>query len=449
VDTLGEKPLPRQISPRSFHMEANDAAKPENSEPSREGAAPSEPRKAGPDAPKQVKTVRAPLRTGLGSVPWMVLILAASPVAMLLAWRAQEAWVAPFLGRLHVVISAFPFALLLYAALLEGMALVSFGRFRARTRLLVFCAAAGAVAAAASGTLLQETDGGDGVWMKWHLISGWAAAGFAVLAAFFRFARGYAVERLWRGWYRLCLLFACIAVMAATYFGTARVHGDGYLIEYAPWWPWQASGAESEAQAAGHAAEEPPVPLPSAAEAEEEAGASAPSEARPESEVPATEPEEAAAQPEAVEDVRATDDPAVVLQRLRERYPGVIQPADAASGRLRVDASPLGNGFGDADLARFVPIADRIERLDLTGTAVTDASAPVLAAMRHLRTLRLGETAIGDETVAALAGLGELESLSLYKTRVTADSWEILEKIASLKNLYTEETPLEDLPPAP
>lgn len=213
-------------------MEENDAPKPEENEP----IEPEMEKPAEPEPPRQVQTVQAPLRTGLGYAPWLISILAASPVLFLLAWRAQEPWLAPFLGRLHPLVIHFPIGLLLFVALLEVFSMLSFGRFRARTRLALLVGAAGAVAAAALGILLRDADGVEGELVQWHFIGGLVVAATSLLAVFFRFARGYVVERLWRGWYRVFLVLSCASLVVTSHFGASMTHGEDYLTEYAPWW---------------------------------------------------------------------------------------------------------------------------------------------------------------------------------------------------------------------
>jgi mono/diheme cytochrome c family protein len=100
---------------------------------------------------------------------------------------------------------------------------------------------------------------------------------------------------------------------------------------------------------------------------------------------------------------------------LGDRYPASIAWTSRASADLSVDAQRLGRSFGDADLARFAPLARAVTRLDLSGTAITDA-AP-LAMFERLEHLRLNETETGDAVVDALATLRELESVTLIGTR--------------------------------
>jgi hypothetical protein len=111
---------------------------------------------------------------------------------------------------------------------------------------------------------------------------------------------------------------------------------------------------------------------------------------------------------------------AVLVRRLQDRFPGVITYEAQASANLEINASLKGQAFGDADLQALASLSARIVRADLSGTAVTDASAPVLAAMPMLKTLRLPGTKISDAVIPALESVKSLRSLSVVDTSVTA-----------------------------
>jgi hypothetical protein len=86
---------------------------------------------------------------------------------------------------------------------------------------------------------------------------------------------------------------------------------------------------------------------------------------------------------------------AAKVAELQARYPSILAYQSRQAADLELNASLLGAAFSDADLAAFAPLADRITWADLSGTAITDASAPVLAKWRNLRTLRLAREAGG------------------------------------------------------
>ncbi len=122
--------------------------------------------------------------------------------------------------------------------------------------------------------------------------------------------------------------------------------------------------------------------------------------------------------PAAVEKQRAPL--AAQVARLREQFPGVIAYEARDSADLEINASLKGADFGDADLQALAPVAARIVRADLSGTAVTDASMPVLAAMPKLRNLRLSGTKVGD--IRALEGAPALKSLSVASTGISGSA---------------------------
>lgn len=111
---------------------------------------------------------------------------------------------------------------------------------------------------------------------------------------------------------------------------------------------------------------------------------------------------------------------AAAVHRLQERFPGVIAYEARDSADLEINASLKGANFGDADLQALAPLAARIVRADLSGTAVTDASMPVLAAMPKLQNLRLSATKVSD--IQALETAPVLKSLSVVNTKVSGSS---------------------------
>jgi hypothetical protein len=112
--------------------------------------------------------------------------------------------------------------------------------------------------------------------------------------------------------------------------------------------------------------------------------------------------------PRAVQKQRA---PLVAMVRqLQTRFPGVVDYESRSSANLEVDASLMGPSFGDAELRALAPLAGRIVRADLSGTAITDASAQALAAMTTLRVLRLMDTKLTNATIQAL----RLRGVAIY-----------------------------------
>src|SRR5690606_29094078 len=125
------------------------------------------------------------------------------------------------------------------------------------------------------------------------------------------------------------------------------------------------------------------------------------------------------------------------VKKLQTKYPSLLLYESRQSADLELNASLLGPAFGDADLAAFAPLAARLVRVDLTGTAVTDASATHLASLTSLRSLGLAGTQITDKTITALGGLEKLETLAVYGTGVTPDA---LAGLKNVKRIYSSTT---------
>ena len=152
-------------------------------------------------------------------------------------------------------------------------------------------------------------------------------------------------------------------------------------------------------------------------------------------------------------------DPATVTQsrapraaqvaQLKQRFPNLLDYESRGSADLVVDASALSAKFGDADLAALQPLTEQIVVADLSATAITDRSAPVLAAMKRARVLRLTNTKITDATVLALGSLDQLQSLDLYGTGVTPACLKVVEGLPKLRYLYVGATKIPTGVPLP
>lgn len=126
--------------------------------------------------------------------------------------------------------------------------------------------------------------------------------------------------------------------------------------------------------------------------------------------------------------------------RLRGRYPHVLDYESRGSADLHLNASLLNERFGDAELADFAPLAGHIVFADLSGTAVTDDSAPVISGMTRLRALHLRNTRISDATLQSLSSLDQLEVLNIFGTSITASALTSIERLPKLRQLYAAET---------
>ncbi|HEX2750837.1 MAG TPA: c-type cytochrome domain-containing protein [Verrucomicrobiales bacterium] len=96
--------------------------------------------------------------------------------------------------------------------------------------------------------------------------------------------------------------------------------------------------------------------------------------------------------------------------------------------------------FGDAELAKFGPVAERLVDLNLSRSKVTDAGIAAVAGMKNLKRLNLANTAVTDAAANHFASLGALEYLNLVGTKVTDGALPKLEKSAALKKLFVWQT---------
>lgn len=138
--------------------------------------------------------------------------------------------------------------------------------------------------------------------------------------------------------------------------------------------------------------------------------------------------------PAAVERERTVVAP--ILSHVQIRLPNIVEYESRTSGDVVINASWLGSKFGDAELEELAPLSLFVVAADFSGTAITDRSARIIAAMRKLHQLRLAHTAITDNTIADLGNLDQLESLSVFGTRVTESSLPVFTRLAKLRKVY-------------
>jgi hypothetical protein len=131
---------------------------------------------------------------------------------------------------------------------------------------------------------------------------------------------------------------------------------------------------------------------------------------------------------------------APTLATLQQRFPNVLDYESRGSSDLVVNALVLGDKFKDDDLAALAPLRAHIVVADFSRTAITDRSAPILAGMTRLRTLRLMYTRIGDPTIQSLTGLDQLQSLSVFDTAVTSAALPALARLPNLQHVYAGQT---------
>ena len=145
--------------------------------------------------------------------------------------------------------------------------------------------------------------------------------------------------------------------------------------------------------------------------------------------------------PAAVAKLRSAVGPAV--SQLQKQYPNILDYDSRGSADLRLNASILGNKFGDRDLEAFAPVAERIIVADFSRTEITDHSAATIAAMKQLRVLRLTDTRLTDATFLRLESLNQLESLDVYGTSITPAVLPTIAKLPKLLHFYAGQTGIQ------
>jgi uncharacterized membrane protein len=130
----------------------------------------------------------------------------------------------------------------------------------------------------------------------------------------------------------------------------------------------------------------------------------------------------------------------VAAAQLEQELGIIIRPLTAAEPWLAANARLQDTQFGDQQLAALSPIAAALHRLDLGGTAITDAGLVQVRKMDALRRLQLDATAITDAGLVHLEPLTQLESLNLHTTAVTDAGLEPLRALPRLRRLYVWQT---------
>lgn len=112
----------------------------------------------------------------------------------------------------------------------------------------------------------------------------------------------------------------------------------------------------------------------------------------------------------------------------------------------RSDATCLAFCFGDMDdeTLATLPQLEKLEWLDLTQTAVTDAGLANLDRFPGLKQLFLTGTGITDRSLAEIAKVTSLEELDLSATRVTSRGIATLAALPNLKVLNLNDTQVDD-----
>lgn len=128
------------------------------------------------------------------------------------------------------------------------------------------------------------------------------------------------------------------------------------------------------------------------------------------------------------------------VQALEKELGVAILPLAQNDPALTFNCVNVADKFGDAELAKFAPLADRMSEMNLGRSKVTDAGLAALSGMKNLKKLHLPNTAVTDAGIDALLPLANLEYLNLFNTKVTDAGLAKLEKLPKLKRLYVWQT---------
>ena len=111
-------------------------------------------------------------------------------------------------------------------------------------------------------------------------------------------------------------------------------------------------------------------------------------------------------------------------------------PLSDSSPLVSVDFRLTGEDATDEKVGSIAKIGDNIAHLDLSKTAITDASLAQVAELKRLVRLDLHQTKVGDASLSQLKGLSNLRYLNLYGTEVSDAGLKQLQGLKNLKNVY-------------
>lgn len=143
-----------------------------------------------------------------------------------------------------------------------------------------------------------------------------------------------------------------------------------------------------------------------------------------------------AAQTSVEEEAGPSPAPEAVLAGLRERLVHV-QPLEAGSVELWVDFAAASAMTDDAAVRELLtPLVDHVAELSLARTQITDASLELIAAMPGLIRLDLRGTAISDAGLASLVQHAQLRELVVSQTQLSDAALDSLQSLPALTHLW-------------
>ena len=135
-----------------------------------------------------------------------------------------------------------------------------------------------------------------------------------------------------------------------------------------------------------------------------------------------------------VYDLQPPTPSAAALQKLSEL--GIQYAALGENSPLIAVSIPSDRNLDKKKMQALAPLREQIVHLDLSGSALTDETAQILADFPHLARLNLARSGLTDRAMQQVSGLQYLDYLNISQTAVTDAGLEYLKKLPRLQNLY-------------
>jgi len=119
---------------------------------------------------------------------------------------------------------------------------------------------------------------------------------------------------------------------------------------------------------------------------------------------------------------------------------GTVQYEEGDANRPVIEVNLKQNFKVSADVLNQVKKLDRLQKLDLSGSNVTDAELVHLKDLASLQTLWLSKTQVTDDGLSHLKGLKNLTWLELHGTKITDTGLTHLTGLTSLRHLEIQAT---------
>lgn len=120
---------------------------------------------------------------------------------------------------------------------------------------------------------------------------------------------------------------------------------------------------------------------------------------------------------------------------------GVLaMPVAQDTNALYVNASYVGDQFGDEQVKKLVEVSSQLLWLNLARTKVTNAGLAEVAKCTQVTRLHLENTSVSDEGLAHVANLVNLKYLNLYGTKVSDKGISHLKNLKKLEKIFLWQT---------